>query len=206
MRPKSGYKISEEHKIKIGLANKGKKRTQEAKNKMSEKAKKPERIKIAIQNLPKDLKGENSPNWHKKKSRETRRKISETLKANPVRYWLGKKFPEEYRKKLSESHKGIEQTKETREKISLALRGENSYLWQGGISKEPYSVDWTRTLKRAIRERDNYICQICSQYGEIVHHIDYNKKNCCPENLIILCHSCHSKTNNNRNYWINYFK
>ena len=26
------------------------------------------------------------------------------------------------------------------------------------------------------------------------------------ENLITLCHSCHSKTNSNREYWQNYFK
>lgn len=39
-----------------------------------------------------------------------------------------------------------------------------------------------------------------------VHHIDYNKFNCNPENLITLCKSCHVKTNHNRNYWINYFK
>ena len=38
------------------------------------------------------------------------------------------------------------------------------------------------------------------------NHIDYNKKNCNSDNLITLCHNCHSKTNHNRNNWINYFK
>ena len=38
------------------------------------------------------------------------------------------------------------------------------------------------------------------------NHIDYDKRNNDPKNLITLCHSCHSKTNYNRNYWINYFK
>jgi hypothetical protein len=37
------------------------------------------------------------------------------------------------------------------------------------------------------------------------NHIDYNKKNCNPNNLISLCNSCHSKTNFDRKYWINYF-
>ena len=73
--------------------------------------------------------------------------------------------------------------------------------WQGGKSFEPYTTDWTITLKRAIRERDNYICQLCSQYGNIVHHIDYNKKNCNSENLITLCRKCHIKTNYNREIW-----
>jgi 5-methylcytosine-specific restriction endonuclease McrA len=69
-------------------------------------------------------------------------------------------------------------------------------------SFEPYSVDWTTTLKISIRQRDRYTCQICGkQQGDnafSVHHIDYNKQNCNPENLITLCNSCHSKTNYNR--------
>jgi 5-methylcytosine-specific restriction endonuclease McrA len=77
--------------------------------------------------------------------------------------------------------------------------------WLGGISFEPYSVDWTQTLKRSIRERYHYICQICGKEPSvIVHHIDYNKKNCNPENLITLCRNCHTKTNTNRNYWKEY--
>jgi len=88
--------------------------------------------------------------------------------------------------------------------------GERCTFWKGGISYEPYSVDWTKTLKRAIRERDYYTCQICKEpQGDRaldVHHIDYNKKNCNPLNLISLCHSCHLKTNLNRENWIKHFK
>lgn len=85
--------------------------------------------------------------------------------------------------------------------------GEKSHFWKGGKSFEPYTTDWTKTLKRAIRERDHYTCQICEKESSIcVHHIDYDKKNCNPENLITLCQSCHTKTNHNRNYWINYFE
>ena len=86
----------------------------------------------------------------------------------------------------------------------------NHYNWQGGISFEPYSVDWTKTLKRSIRERDKYVCRICGeQQGDIafdIHHIDYNKQNCTPDNLITLCRSCHAKTNFNRKKWIKHFK
>jgi hypothetical protein len=82
---------------------------------------------------------------------------------------------------------------------------EKNPQWKGGKSFEPYTVDWTKTLKRSIRERDNYICQICNQYGQFVHHIDYDKKNCSPNNLITLCNSCHTKTNKNREEWIKYF-
>jgi len=34
-----------------------------------------------------------------------------------------------------------------------------------------------------------------------IHHIDYNKKNCDPDNLMLLCVSCHAKTGINRNFW-----
>lgn len=89
------------------------------------------------------------------------------------------------------------------------LLGEKHWNWQGGKSFDEYSVDWTETLKRSIRERDRYICQLCSkQQGDRafnVHHIDYDKKNCNPYNLITLCHRCHSKTNYDREYWIDFF-
>jgi len=87
---------------------------------------------------------------------------------------------------------------------------ENHFNWKGGISFEPYSINWTQTLKRSIRERDGYACQLCGKLqGDeafSVHHIDYDKKNCDPKNLVTLCRGCHTKTNYNREYWIDYFR
>jgi len=84
--------------------------------------------------------------------------------------------------------------------------------WRGGISFENYSQLWKQQLKDKIRTRDNFICQIC-KIPELellkrlsIHHIDYDKKNCREDNLISLCLRCHSKTNTNREYWINYFR
>lgn len=134
-------------------------------------------------------------------------------------------FTKEIRKKMSKSHIGKYPSKETKEKFRKRLRelwknpeyykkqikylqnrmGNKNSMWKGGISFIPYSVDWTNTLKKSIRERDKYICQLCSNEGCYVHHIDYNKKNCNPINLITLCHSCHSKTNHNREKWIKDF-
>ena len=86
-------------------------------------------------------------------------------------------------------------------------RGEKCIFWKGGISFEPYSVDWTDDLRRAIRKRDKYTCQVCGKEPAIiVHHIDYNKKNCNSDNLITLCRKCHAKTNYDRDYWINFLK
>jgi 5-methylcytosine-specific restriction endonuclease McrA len=104
---------------------------------------------------------------------------------------------------------GKHHTEETKLKMSLMRKGSKHPNWQGGKSFESYSVDWQETLRRSIRERDKYICKICGlSQGDIahdVHHIDYNKNNCDPNNLITLCHSCHSKTNYKRDYWKQYF-
>lgn len=85
------------------------------------------------------------------------------------------------------------------------LTGENSPTWRGGISYEPYTPEFNRRLKRAIRERDNHQCQICGapENGRThhVHHIDYDKAHSEPENLITLCISCHPRTNGNRAHW-----
>jgi len=82
--------------------------------------------------------------------------------------------------------------------------------WKGGKSFEEYPQQWTKTLKRAIRERDNYTCRLCSilqgDYAFDVHHIDYDKHNCDPINLITLCRPCHMKTNYRRDVWVNFFK
>ncbi len=84
--------------------------------------------------------------------------------------------------------------------------GENHPNWRGGAKYNlPYIPGWQTTLSRAIRERDNYICQVCSLEGFFVHHIDYNRSNNDPKNLITLCNSCHSKTNFHRNKWEKYF-
>jgi len=39
-----------------------------------------------------------------------------------------------------------------------------------------------------------------------IHHIDYNKKNSFPQNLITLCVKCHSLTNFNRDQWVVFFQ
>ncbi len=112
------------------------------------------------------------------KNAQRNKKISIALKKNPVKYWLGKK--------------------------RINMMG-NKFALIHGKSKEPYSNDWTETLKKSIRERDHYQCQLCGKFGKHVHHINYNKKNCDPINLITLCHCCHMKTNRNREHWEGYF-
>jgi len=77
--------------------------------------------------------------------------------------------------------------------------------------KEEYSFDFNKELKLAIKIRDKFRCKICKKEekdiskGLCIHHIDYNKTNSSLENLVTLCPSCQSKTNNKRAFWIEYF-
>ncbi len=101
-------------------------------------------------------------------------------------------------------NKGKIASLETRIKQSIARKGRRTgakcNFWRGGISNSPYSSNWGELLKRVIRERDNYTCRMCSspQLDKTfdVHHIDYDKKNSSPNNLILLCRKCHVKTTN----------
>lgn len=93
--------------------------------------------------------------------------------------------------------------------------GERNTAFIDGTSKI-YPEEFNIELKRKIRKRDNYTCQECDLKEEehllrvnfplSVHHIDYNKQNCEESNLILLCSSCHTKTNFHRDFWENKYK
>jgi len=87
---------------------------------------------------------------------------------------------------------------------SVKYSGENNTNWKGGISCEPYCQDWTKEFKDYIKERDGNMCLNPDCWGNIqrlsVHHVDYNKKNCEPQNLITLCASCNSRANKDRKW------
>lgn len=99
-----------------------------------------------------------------------------------------------------------------RPEVRVKFIGPNHPNWQGGLSFEPYSPSFNNFLKEQIRERDNYQCQECDIFQKDlsrkldVHHIDFDKKNDDPLNLISLCKSCHSQTNYDREDWMDYFK
>lgn len=72
----------------------------------------------------------------------------------------------------------------------------------------PYPMAFSRELREIVRERDDYACQECgviqTNRKHDVHHIDFDKHNCNPSNLITLCRYCHAKTvrSGKRAYWI----
>jgi len=159
-------------------------------------------------------------NKGKVRTSEVRKRLSEIKKKNPNMYWLGKKRSLDDRKKMSDAQFknpnrywfGKHVSKEHKEKSSKGWfkKGQTPHNFNNYSSREPYSVDWSKTLRRSIRERDKYICQLCKEpQGDralCVHHIDYNKKNCDPDNLISLCLKCHIKTNQDREFWTKFFK
>jgi len=103
-----------------------------------------------------------------------------------------------------------------RELHSRNFSGENHPNYIDGRSNEEYPKEFNDKLKEQIRERDNYTCQKCGMIEEehktlfnqvlLVHHIDFNKKNCKEENLTVLCCRCNSEVNYNREYWQKYFE
>ena len=211
--PRGVYIRTEEAIRNVSLANKGKNKGKPSPMKgkhHSEESK--QKMKLAklgkhYINISLAKKGDKHPNFGKHHSEETKRKLSLAHKGVPL--------SEEHKKNLSFAHiglpiwnKGKKWGKELRDKLS----GVNSIHWRGGLSFEPYGVEFNKKLRKEIRIRDNYTCQKCNiteKYTRCalsVHHIDYNKKNNKKSNLISLCKGCNSKVNFNRQYWTNYFK
>ena len=91
-----------------------------------------------------------------------------------TKYWTGKKQPPEMV-----------------EKRVSKIRGENHYLWKGGESRRPY---------RDIIEKVK--CAKCKGKLNLgIHHIDLDHYNDDPNNLEVLCVSCHI-TLHKKLYWV----
>jgi hypothetical protein len=131
------------------------------------------------------------------KQKKTLFKKGNDLRRINTQFKKGHKTPEVWKIKM-------------RAKRALQI-GEKCPAWKGGISFEPYGKEFNKKFKEQIRQRDGFRCQNCFRHqGELkdtlnVHHIDFNKKNNSPLNLISLCKSCHTQTNYGREDWTNYY-
>ena len=219
--PMKGKYHSEETKQKISKANKGKKCkpiSEETKRKISEANKGRIVSKMTRKKLSESLKGHDV-------SEETKAKLSNATKKyyeNNAGYWLGKKLSkkhkqklngrklsEEMKQKMSEDKKEFfKNNPEARRKLSEIAKKQfedprNHPSWKGGISCEPYCQIWSDDeYKEDLKERDGNQClnpDCWSNSNTIcLHHIDYDKKNCHPWNLITVCISCNGRANKNR--------
>jgi len=118
------------------------------------------------------------------------------------------KGQEAWNKGLLGYGKDTVRTKEWKDNISKALKGDKAPNWKGGISKENERIRKTRECihwRKSVFERDGYTCQICgckSEKGNRVYlHADHIKPFAkYPElrfeidNGRTLCVSCHKKT------------
>lgn len=176
----------------------------------------------------------------KKESDETRKKKSEAHK----KLWQNPKYREQQsivrKDRYGKWNKGKKKSKKWRENMSRRILGNKYRLdktsklseekrnliwgktldknpnWKGGKSFEPYSVEFNKSLKEKIKNRDNYICQLCNikeqeckeKHGRVlaVHHINYNKQDNKTNNLICLCHFCNASVNKNRENWTSFFQ
>ncbi len=128
-------------------------------------------------------------------TKETRKKMSESAKR--------KEFSDDHRRRISESHMGAKNS-------MYGKCGTLAPAWKGGISCEPYCSEWSfKEFKDMIKERDGYKCLNPDCFGNIyrlgVHHIDYDKKNCEPQNLITLCTSCNARANFDREWYESWY-
>lgn len=115
-------------------------------------------------------KGKNHPMYGKHHSKETRRKISiATENAGEKNPFYGKHHSDETKRIMS----------------LLKLKGTND-----GYSDEFHDEEYKIWIKK---DRDKGICQNCfiKKNKLHIHHIDENKKDSSPYNLISLCIVCH---------------
>jgi len=209
-----GKKLSEEYRKKLSDAHKGKKPSLETRKKLSE-----------------CRKGEKNPFYGKNHTEEAKEKNRQShlgLTGEKSASWkggkpkcidCGKQLENRTAKRCAKCCKialiGHECSEETRKKIGIANKGktsgEKSHMWRGGI-KPVYPKECTKEFRESIRMRDNHTCQECHYTQERLgytlqtHHIDFDKTNNDPTNLISLCRSCHTKTKHNSDDWITYYK
>ena len=156
----------------------------------------------------------------KNKGRKVSKKHREKLREIRLGDKNSSKRPE-VRKKLREinlgeknPNYGTHRSFESRKKTSASHQGIPIEEWTHFTSFEPYSPKFNDRLKKYLRKKFNYICQLCGdriikqtpKSFLCIHHINYDKKDCSKENLIPLCNLCNTSVNKSKEDWINFFQ
>ncbi len=221
--PSGVYIRTEEHNKNMSLVRKGK-TYEELYGK--EKAKETKRKMSLINNSGRFKKGHKHSEESKIKMSEARKgiKLSKETKLKMSLSHMGEIKSKETKLKMGLARKNM--FKEG--KLKIGIKGKSLWnkgwpskkqpKWLGEIYFKPYEIEFNKQLKEFIRKRDNYRCQQCFRHQDelrtkynrkeklSIHHIDFNKQNNNPNNLISLCRSCHMQTSFNREEWTDYFQ
>jgi hypothetical protein len=136
-----------------------------------------------------------------KAMRGKKRPHSEETKRKQSIAHLGKRLSPEHIKHMSEDMLRRWASGMYDNTVFSDARGDKNPNWRGGVGSD-YPEEFSRTLKKFIRNRDNLTCQICGcgiydgkgTKGKVghVHHITGNKNDSSYDNLILLCINCHA--------------
>jgi group I intron endonuclease len=157
------YIWTDEMRKRLGDSHRGKTLSEETKRKLSEK------LKLSTDYSPeflyqqtKDKRGENGPMWNKQHSEETRKKMSESHKNNPIRYWSGKKQSSESNEKRRQASLKFRHTEEHKQSI----RGEgNPFFGCRHTEETKKKISNSRKLKTPDQKLERYIKFYISRTG-----------------------------------------
>lgn len=183
---KKGEKMSEETKLKMSLAQKGR----------PGRKKSPEEIEKFRESIKRAWADGRMYSHH---TEDTKAKISQNRKGKATGNVHG------FQKGQTPWNKGIKHnvhTPEWRAKVSAANRGENHWNYKGGITYENRKLrnsavrkEWTMNVFK----RDFWTCQKCGFHGQkpdmIAHHVkpwsSHHELRFDVSNGITLCRACH---------------
>lgn len=79
--------------------------------------------------------------------------------------------------------------------IGEALAGQANPNFQGKGQGSDYGVGFGRGYKERIKARAAGVCELCGATGKRLdlHHRDFGKTDHSPDNLLVICRSCHKK-------------
>lgn len=209
----SGKEVSIETRLKISKANKGRPCPEDRKIKIS-KARLGHKVLEETKRKLRQYRGPKHHGYGKPVPMERRVRISNSKK--------GSIFSESHKKNIALSKRGKHNgqgnpmfgrhhSDEAKLKISMAHQGkyvgENNPNFNGWSSRLPYGKEWEPKLKKRIAQRDGYLCKYCGVLAPdgCPHHINYNKLDCRPINLVWVHNRCNNKFNVNRENWIDFW-
>lgn len=173
------------------------------------------------------MRGKHNSEDKRKKISESLLKTFEIMKKNGTLNWQNLDGLKEYYKTHDVWNIGL--TKDTNEKvkkisedinrrrgISAAHQEIPLEKWNKFTSFEPYTQEFNKAFKLAIKQRDGFLCLKCGmreedakilfKRGLAIHHIDYIKENTFKENCCALCVRCNFEVNSNRKSWTKFFQ